>query len=1478
MLEKRIFTGGMDQDTTTHLIEQGDYRYALNCRIGSSDTSNILAVENTKGNTLISYTLPAGSNKVIGSCDDKTNQKVYYFVHNTGNNHLILEYSYATGTIALVLQTSLLNFSLTSLITGVNSFEGSLSWVEPTNECREIDINKAKLHSAGNFTSGYPSPLTEEYITANRVPPECHPTAVYSDDTTRKVNYLENKLFQFKYRYWYFNYSSSTYSPISAPPLPAVVCGNSSPNPSKNNRIRVTVETGSPICTRVEIAMRIGNTGDFYTIADLDKTQLNISSNSTYTYDFYNDRLYNSIEVNESNLLFDNLWPSKAQEITQNRKFVANTTEGYDPVNVNMKLNLGYAPATNTQLYSITGNLYIKNPQLQVSGSDYANYQPIHNPSGTTNPSDYVWGGVANLLGGMTNNIGSDYKQRAPLGGFPVYLAGTRFYGVSKQVAAVSGGVQTPEGVYLSDGAGINPASNISNMRDNIQAQNCYSTFTISGVPIGSYIMRVGSPETTSAELLDPAFSYQRKSTNAVSVGGSGVTECEIVIQQNGDVFVNGVQVTVTNNSFSVGETHIFDLTDADTTLNATGLIGYLTDCDVQPTPGTYAGLLNDTRIEMAAIGVNGGTSTTYNALKNNYSQTQGWPTIALTDHNGYYFYSGQNFSTGSLTAQNIYAGTAPGTAPNNFDTNAAAFSGVSGSQVASIVSRTPGAASPFNNYRTAVSSTMIDSNAAFVEGGNIVIARSGYARTDINGAWSITIYAPFSSTVRNNRVYYSLTDNCIGTFTNPFDTFNIVISGAATGQTVFTSPYPGLYSFVGWPTETYGLTVVQASVTVLAGGSAVLSWKRGADYQLGAVYYDWLGRSSLVNTHDEPYTQLLATNSYGLRLYIPFYTEGTPVIGQGRPSISWEIWNVPPIWATHYQIVARKNSFASKYLQFTAENVIPSTVDRVQTSWAAAQKVGLVIQNIADFVTRYNDAEGQVEYDFAKGDRVRFKAFQNGNLFPSYVDLKIRDYDPAGIIYVDYVSQLANLTSGCLMELYTPKLPNEADIYYEIGECYEIGDAGLSTRYHKGPTQDQSFLTQNGLPATGTLGGFDTYYRARTMEFLNSSSLNSYQLWEIEDIHFSDFFSSAVANIGRPNRVDNNYRQVRRPTTVYYSGQYVPETQINGLNRFFDTTFDTYDHAFRSIQKLHGDNHVLEVYFETKVGEIPLSLSIIYDNAGQSVVGTSDNILNPIRYNAGDFGISLNPESFASYGNARYFFDLNHGAVLRKSVDGLTPISDYKMRNFFLQKSKLYQQNNTRPNVYGAYDANMSEYLMCFETSQNASRATIDGFTASFNEKQNRWESFWSYLPDNICSAGVEIVSFKNGAIYLHNSNNTYNNFYGTQYNSEIWAASNVDPSKVKVYTALSEESNAIWTMFGIENEAGQDSNLIDQDFSLREGVYYAALLRDSNTPNVTNPVLNGDVLRGPVMVAKLRNSSTTLVKLFAVNFQVIPSERSNR
>lgn len=428
-------------------------------------------------------------------------------------------------------------------------------------------------------------------------------------------------------------------------------------------------------------------------------------------------------------------------------------------------------------------------------------------------------------------------------------------------------------------------------------------------------------------------------------------------------------------------------------------------------------------------------------------------------------------------------------------------------------------------------------------------------------------------------------------------------------------------------------------------------------------------------------------------------------------------------------------------------------------------------------------------------------------------------------------------------------------------------------------------------VAAVFTLSGGDCFRRFQDMPFVlgtNVRRLYSY----VESENASNMFPSKMWNVGRPNRIDPEYRQVTRPATCIYSEAFVSETFINGLSTVYDDNWQTYNNDFGGIYKLHAEGFNLFAYQERKIMRIGINQSSFVDpTTGASTVALSSDVLAEIPfYYDGEFGISKNPESFAFFGSAKYNLDVNRGVVLRLSNDGLTPISKvFKMHKFFTDICQLILGSTTRVNTYGVYDARFNEYVL--STSSFTSKGTeVASGSIAFNTEEKLWSTFYSYGAENLCSNGLDIISFKNGALYRHNINATHNNFYGVQYTSKIWVYCNANPSNVKVFEAISEETTKSWnatveTPVTTENPSGQTTSMTTDNFQFKEGFMYSEILRDDNTPNIVPlPVLlpnarfEGNVMRGPYALIKLEYINTDFNKLFAANIDFIPSQRSNQ
>lgn len=410
---------------------------------------------------------------------------------------------------------------------------------------------------------------------------------------------------------------------------------------------------------------------------------------------------------------------------------------------------------------------------------------------------------------------------------------------------------------------------------------------------------------------------------------------------------------------------------------------------------------------------------------------------------------------------------------------------------------------------------------------------------------------------------------------------------------------------------------------------------------------------------------------------------------------------------------------------------------------------------------------------------------------------------------------------------------------------------------------------------ATRTLGSGDCFRRVCDMPFVIPYQTNVYRIYSyIETMSASNFFVSNAVDYGRPNRIDPEIKRVTRPSTIYFSENFVPETSINGLSSVYDDSFQTYQQSYGGIYKLRTKNIGLIMMQETKISLIPVGRIIYNDLSLQSTVGASSSVLSPeTSPYAGEIGIGKNPESHAEFNETDYGIDINRGIVWRLSNDGLTPISDVgMMHNFFTDKCKLFLEKVSFPRVYGVFDIKFNEYIISFDGDRFYSE------TLAWNEKANQWSSFYTFLPSNMCQCNTGIISFYLGQLYVHNTNNVYGNFYGVGGPAEFWVYCNANPSNVKVLTAISEETNSAWEVYEISTPNGQLSNLVLGDFEEKENNQYAGVLKDANTVNVSNPILEGDTMRDRTFLVKFRYLGTDYNKINAVNFYYIASNLSNK
>ena len=142
-----------------------------------------------------------------------------------------------------------------------------------------------------------------------------------------------------------------------------------------------------------------------------------------------------------------------------------------------------------------------------------------------------------------------------------------------------------------------------------------------------------------------------------------------------------------------------------------------------------------------------------------------------------------------------------------------------------------------------------------------------------------------------------------------------------------------------------------------------------------------------------------------------------------------------------------------------------------------------------------------------------------------------------------------------------------------------------------------------------------------------------------------------------------------------------------------------------------------------------------------------------------------------------------------------------------------------------------------------------------------------------------LEMLSFKAGELWIHNDNEIRNNFHGVQYPSQLEIISNMHPSQVKVFQAISVESYHPWHIPSMKTPNGMETIIVEGKFVRREDSFHAPVMRDINTPNLTGPtnigIVNGRQLRDRTASILLQNDQTEEVTLFSVGIKHTLSPR---
>lgn len=371
MESKNIFSGGkMNRDADERLIQQGEYRYALNAKVISSSTSGVGALENSLSNSQIttSSDLDFGNNPVcIGSVAHDGLNKIWWFVRSDGGSY-IAEYDLDNEVATMVLQDTragnenVLNFSKSDYITADVLYDNDnniimLFFTDGINNPRKINVDEAKLYGAA---------FTEDMITVIKKPPLFPPSLTLTTTPSAKENNIKEKFVSFAYRWEYKSGEYSVLSPFSEVAFDPFNFnfdyGIQSNESMLNlyNKVQVGVETGPSEVVSIDVVFKIYGDTTLYLIDSFDKSKKDIADNTDYTVNFDNSKIYKLLDPRELNRYYDNVpLTARTQALVDNRIMYGNYTENFDLKDANGDvINVDFTAGFQEGTTPSTGNAY----------------------------------------------------------------------------------------------------------------------------------------------------------------------------------------------------------------------------------------------------------------------------------------------------------------------------------------------------------------------------------------------------------------------------------------------------------------------------------------------------------------------------------------------------------------------------------------------------------------------------------------------------------------------------------------------------------------------------------------------------------------------------------------------------------------------------------------------------------------------------------------------------------------------------------------------------------------------------------------------------------------------------------------------------------------------------------------------------------------------------------------------------------------
>lgn len=1512
--DKRSFKA-INFDDADEYLEDGDTRDMLNVRVGYSESGNDGIVTNVKGTvnkfSELSFSLPGGNNKCVGTCTDEQNNRLIWLNHNQASAHGIYAYNTDSNTIDTILTTPTLSFT-GDIIHSIDILNGNLAWTDNSNRPRAINVPNALAGVLGSVTL---EELINDAKAVPMKPPVCTPVVTFNPDYIQSL-----KSFQFIYRYVFIDGEKGAWSTVS----------KLVPTAYRDNHIEKIIldVSTSEVFTKpelrrvieyVEFASRELYTLNFNQFLRITTSDL-VSASGIVNYFDTESKTPLDTTGDTSIAFYEN--PIKAGTVCfqNDRKFYADCTEGYDAFALSLSnVNTQVVPASGSIPYLSDCNTHINDRYLKPD-SEYSYSVEFHDKYGRKSGAI----DLPDLSIKTQEQLSNDYKANVLQ--FSLNLAS--------------------QGSYPS----------WAEKFEIIRSDNKTVTYFVQG-RVNNVLYCTGYDEND-----DPVYLLVDGQTPGVGYSNdsdTGALELHIDIS-NWLMYETNIPYTFTEGDrltfFTMGSILDSNSTSVFKGLKIKERRGDLLIVDYP--------LVGRTKLNHAMI-----ASTETSASGGGLTQETGILSRFIVGDNGVLLYSRIQRQTSieispsppiltPLTFPFPYTDVAKVSSVSNFPTTSNHLYGIElnyesvvntdsidifivGANGYFIKGKFLPVSNSFNTWSTVSTGVTTDINCIessfeyhhksdlIMVGNNGVILKYNLAGN--------TISQQVSGTTENlNHIYRNRdTDSLVavgdnGTILRTIDNGTTWTQVSITNCQNLNCVYfkdsdvvaVGDEGLVMHSTDS-GVTWVQVPI----GTSSKLNCVDGDGtvdvdrfcYIAGESGY-LIRFSMLFNTVNNTYSSNTTKN---INFFQTYELSGTPVfdlaITVGDFDLLQDV-SVPTLTFTNYSGDVSE-LYGTLFLNYRAKIEIysPKTVS------------GPVIY----YETGDNHPVG-VNYTFNKGKESDGDVFlikkdfrgtgwtQIGDLVFSMTPDSLNtagtwDKDlgrPNTVLLFPEKQQRRNITrysqkyvqdsringlSNFIETAYEP-IPNEfgwvrkitpVEFILLINAERESATAYIDQTVFRG-TDGRDVAATSDVVINNIKklqGGFGCTNPESIVQYLGSvywlSSNkgavcrynNSNGIFPISEYKARTYFYDLREFLGGLNVVGGYEPRFKNYLlTTYTSGSI--NLLTDGDNGTFENTTDPFGDPPSDWGLIPSDNGNELFYADQFAHSGTRSLGdVAADPSGGEfrLWSTSTNI--PVQQNS-DYIIEgyvlVDKTSTSLDGGVLYLAPVG---LTFEVIDSYTITSESMVWNYIKTTFNTGENLNITiraiiniPATSGDVDIYWDDIIVRLDKAPE---------TIAFQEGSNRWVSKYSFWPERYGYVSNEMLSFLNGVLWKHNASDVYNNFHGTQYVSKARLIFNREPNSQKSFTAISLEADKAWAASSITTTEGQESFILSGHFEKINNEWWADVKQDINTPNmasVDEALINGDFMQSNVLDVILETPASDVTKLRFANLYSNFNERTNK